>query len=180
MSKTIWFTADTHFGHANIIKYCHRPFANVEAMDEFLILNWNSAVSPYDTVYHLGDFAQGDMGKYLVRLNGHIIILKGSHDRQWGNLEKDSILRISPLDDEYGNPRMIVMCHYSMRSWHLSHFASWHLFGHHHGKLPPYGLSFDVGVDCWNYAPISLEDVAEKMSKLKPIVDFRKSSLLAN
>jgi calcineurin-like phosphoesterase family protein len=61
-----------------------------------------------------------------------------------------------------------------MRSWPNSHYASWHLYGHHHGKLPPYGLSFDVGVDCWDFAPVSLGQVEEKMKTLKPIVDYRK------
>ncbi len=32
-----FFTADLHFGHANIIKYCKRPFTDVAAMDRALI-----------------------------------------------------------------------------------------------------------------------------------------------
>ncbi|MBL8880695.1 MAG: hypothetical protein JNG88_16400 [Phycisphaerales bacterium] len=53
----IWFTADTHFGHANIIKHCRRPFASVEEMDETLLRNINARVGRSDTLYHLGDFA---------------------------------------------------------------------------------------------------------------------------
>jgi calcineurin-like phosphoesterase family protein len=40
------------------------------------------------------------------------------------------------------------------------------LFGHSHGKLPPYGKSFDIGVDCHNYKPLSLDEVVEKMRAL--------------
>jgi calcineurin-like phosphoesterase family protein len=61
-----------------------------------------------------------------------------------------------------------------MRSWPLSHYASWHLFGHHHGRLESYGLSFDCGTDTNNFYPYSLDDVCKKMATLKPIVDFRK------
>ena len=84
--KGIWFTSDTHFSHANIIKYCHRPFASVEEMDEQLVSRWNAAVGPNDTVYHLGDFAVGDgkrFAKRVSRLNGRIKILPGSHDHGW-------------------------------------------------------------------------------------------------
>jgi calcineurin-like phosphoesterase family protein len=45
------------------------------------------------------------------------------------------------------------------------HHGAWHLYGHSHGALPPYGKSFDVGVDCWNYKPVSFEQVQEKMNQ---------------
>jgi len=51
------FTADLHLGHANIIRHCSRPFANVDEMDRTLIDNWNEVVQPSDTVWMLGDFA---------------------------------------------------------------------------------------------------------------------------
>lgn len=37
----IYFTADAHFGHANIIKMCERPFPDVETMNESMIAAWN-------------------------------------------------------------------------------------------------------------------------------------------
>jgi calcineurin-like phosphoesterase family protein len=172
---TIWFTADTHFGHENIIKYCNRPFSTVKEMDAEIVRRWNTVVSHDDIVYHLGDFCANGSEMIRFRLNGQITFIQGDHDRNIrGALLKDHIHIIDPLQDEYGNPRKIVLCHYAMHSWPLSHYASWHLFGHHHGKLEPHGLSFDVGVDCWDFAPVSLEEVAEKMKTLSPIVDYRK------
>jgi calcineurin-like phosphoesterase family protein len=167
-----FFTSDTHFDHKNIIEYSNRPFSSVGEMNEKLIQNWNEVVSKDDVIYHLGDFAFTNPSKFLTRLNGKIFTINGSHDdKNWPYL-----MEIYPegLKDEFGNKRLIVLCHYAMRSWGKSHYASWHLFGHHHGKLESYGLSFDVGVDCNNYYPFSLEDVAKKMKNLKPIVDFRK------
>ena len=170
----IWFTADTHFGHAKIIEYCNRPFSCVEEMDEELIRRWNSQVDVEDEVYFLGDFCLKDPHKYVKRLTGKIFYINGSHDKNMrGYVCPNDIVWIEALDDEYGNPRRIVMCHYAMRSWSRSHYASWHLFGHHHGKLEPHGLSFDVGVDTNDFYPYSLEDVEHKMKKLKPIVDYR-------
>lgn len=88
---TTWFTSDTHFGHANIIKYCDRPFASVDAMNKAIIKNWNSVVSPDDTVYHLGDVALGDINSSLAcvgALNGYKILVLGNHDRPFMEQEK--------------------------------------------------------------------------------------------
>ena len=52
-----WFTADTHFGHANIIKHCNRPWPHIAAHDEALIARWNEVVGESDTAYVIGDFA---------------------------------------------------------------------------------------------------------------------------
>ena len=51
----VYFTADLHLGHANIIGHCGRPFASVEEMDRVLLQNWNDRVRPTDAVYILGD-----------------------------------------------------------------------------------------------------------------------------
>ena len=65
--KDIWVTSDTHFRHANILKFKDsdgnlvRPgFEDVDAMDEHMIERWNSVVKPGDMVYHLGDVVLGD------------------------------------------------------------------------------------------------------------------------
>jgi calcineurin-like phosphoesterase family protein len=78
-----FFTADTHFGHGNIIRYCNRPFACVEEMDAALIARWNRRVGPADTVYHLGDFALGPKAlwpAYRRQLNGTIVFILGNPD----------------------------------------------------------------------------------------------------
>ena len=49
-----FFTSDTHFGHANVIKFDNRPFANIEEHDEELVRRWNAVVKPGDVVCHLG------------------------------------------------------------------------------------------------------------------------------
>ena len=79
----LFFTSDTHFGHENIITFCNRPFESIEEHDRVLIQNWNSVVTPDDTVFHLGDFCFGNGYKWyeiLGQLNGHIYLIRGNHD----------------------------------------------------------------------------------------------------
>lgn len=174
----IYLTSDTHFGHANIIKYCNRPFASASEMDRKLIENWNSVVTQQDTVYHLGDFgfyrSDDEFANIINRLNGNKFIIFGNHDKQLKSNKKLQSLfggcfhgihevKTSFDDEKYH----LVLCHYAMKVWNKSHRGSIHLYGHSHGTLPddPYSYSMDVGVDCNNYTPISFSDVLVKMTK---------------
>ena len=79
----IYFIADTHFNHENIIKYCNRPFKNTEEMNDYIIKKWNSVVKSQDVVYHLGDVGFGtidELKKLLTKLNGTKILVMGNHD----------------------------------------------------------------------------------------------------
>ena len=62
----VFFTSDTHFGHAGIITFCHRPFQDVAQMNETMIANWNRVVGPEDIVFHLGDFCLGGEFAFLA------------------------------------------------------------------------------------------------------------------
>ena len=84
-----WWTSDYHFSHANIIRYCNRPFETVEEMNEVIIRKHNERVKPEDTVFFLGDFIfkggkEGGEERYREferKLNGKFIFIKGNHDR---------------------------------------------------------------------------------------------------
>ena len=77
-----FITSDTHFNHITMIKEGWRNFKTVKEMNSVIINQWNSAVAPGDTVYHLGDVFIGKRGhlQLLSRLNGNIIFIKGNHD----------------------------------------------------------------------------------------------------
>lgn len=85
---TAYVIGDTHFNHANILKFAyeHRPFSNLNEHNEELISRWNSVVNEDDVVYHLGDFALGyktNPEDYLSRLNGTKYLIAGNHDVYW-------------------------------------------------------------------------------------------------
>lgn len=173
---TIYFTSDHHFGHKNIIKYSNRPFSSVEEMDETMIQRWNEKVGPEDEVYHLGDvgLCQADRLKEILdQLNGKIYLLKGNHEKaamacrdrfEWVKHYYELVL--PDLDFQKGQ-QMIALFHYSMRVWNASHWGTYHLYGHSHGNLEddPTMRSFDVGVDCHDFYPISYAEVKGIMNQ---------------
>lgn len=170
---TTFFTADSHFGHANIILYCDRPFQSAEEMDETMIANWNEVVKHDDIVYHLGDFTLGDKltaRRYFKRLQGQIRILCNPwhHDKRWLGGEYYGIssgveYMKSIVILEYNPP--IVLCHYPFANWDKAHHGSWHLHGHSHGKHLAIGRVHDVGVDRNNFYPVSLEEITKIMEE---------------
>lgn len=174
MSK-IWVTSDTHYGHSNIIRYCNRPYKDVEEMNQALITNYNSVVRPEDTVYHLGDFGfmQVDkLKKILSRLNGNKILLYGNHDKVIRGAKgafTESFNFIKDYLEINVDGQKIVMCHYPLLTWNGSGRGSIMLHGHAHGNTNYGHLKnakiLDVGVDCHNYFPISLEEIFRKMEK---------------
>ena len=165
-----FFTSDTHFNHANIIKFCNRPFKDVEQMNEVMIANWNSVIGKDDTVFHLGDFCLGgaaEWTKILDRLNGKIYLIMGNHDLK--NIRQGFISRFEhvamQMHIEVGKQR-IYLCHYSFLCFEGSYKDVWQLFGHVHTRRNNtgndaerlqflYPTQYDVGVDNNGFAPVS-------------------------
>lgn len=181
---TIWFTADLHLGHTNVIKYTNRPFINIEEMDETLINNINRRVKLDDTLYIVGDFAgwsvePKEFERYRRAIqckNLHLII--GNHDRPVLAHLNPLFTSIHDLLDLMINGQRITLCHYAMKTWHQSHRGAWSLYGHsHHGLEDDSSLlSIDIGVDGkgYNYSPLSLADIRAKMNEKKWISPFIK------
>ena len=162
----VFFTSDQHYGHAMIIDYCKRPFADIEEMNETLIANHNALVGKKDTVYHLGDFAFRGAGRdYLKRLNGKHILILGNHDKasQQVDVGWQEVAMVKQIKVE---GQLIWLSHYAHLVWPQSHYGAWHLFGHTHGSVAGVGKSMDVGVDSNNFAPWSFEEIKEVMEQL--------------
>ena len=191
--KTIWFSADTHYSHANVISLCNRPFCNIYEHDQVLIQNDNSVVSNEDDYYFLGDFAFRCSAERVLeiikRLNFRkMYFLFGNHDKamrqaiQRGMLDKeinngkieiiggkepitDTTIAISKMLDING--QKIFISHYGHRTWPGAFRNCIHLYGHSHSNLLPLYKSMDVGVDCHNFFPISFEEILFAMNNVK-------------
>jgi calcineurin-like phosphoesterase family protein len=182
-TKPLWFTSDTHFGHANILRYCSRTrnhFRNIDEHDDGLVEKWNARVGKDDTVFHLGDFAFMKPSKFsdlVFRLNGQIHFVHGNHDKLDDSHYKNRFAFIEDdiVELEVDQPRTseglklkysvqpIVLCHYPFQTWNRMYYGAWHLHGHCHGTLPQNNelARLDVGVDVHALAPVSFAEVRD-------------------
>ena len=177
---TQWFTADLHLGHANVIGYSQRPWADVAAMNAGLVERWNALVEPDDTVWVLGDVAMGSIAETLplvARLRGHKRLVAGNHDRCWaGHGAKAAAwteryrdagfeaVQQGPITLAIGEHRVLVD-HFPYRGDSHDHDryveqrppdrGRWLLHGHVHERWRQRGRMINVGVDAWDQRPVS-------------------------
>lgn len=165
----LYFTADCHFHHKNVIKYCDRPFRDIEEMDKKLIRNWNEVVTAKDEVYILGDFTFKGLDAVealLSQLKGTKHLVRGNHDSTF----RDSMpyaSDVSYAEIQYQN-QWFILSHYPFLSWNGMHRGSIQLHGHQHNTCE-YNLDclekeirrYDVGVDANCYKPVSAESIID-------------------
>ena len=195
---TVFFTSDTHFGEARILRAAKRPFATIAEHDEHLKRGWNETVGEDDEIWHLGDvgIAPGPDGMtaLLEALHGRKHLIIGNNDGPktlaspaWASVQHYTELRLDHDDfgldqskvmnvidsnqlerDAGGKPvptfphparREVhcILCHYAFRTWNQMGKGSIDLHGHSHVMLKELTRQFDVGVDAWNYRPVTLE-----------------------
>lgn len=187
--QKIFFTADLHFGHANVIKFDQRPFQTVEEMDSELISRWNAKVGKGDLVYVLGDFiwksSSSEAHVLIKSLNGQIILIKGNHDRFLHNASaKNALAGIKDFDDicvtlNDGSKRRCILSHYFMPFYIGHRYGAIHLHGHSHTteeskdereiieRLKEKGYNpkiYNVGCMYWDYEPVTLDEIISKMA----------------
>ena len=172
---TTFFTSDSHVGHAGMLSPRMgrpRPFSSVEEMDEAMVSAWNNRIRPSDRVFHLGDFAYGCSQKHarsiFERLNGHRTLIRGNHEA-WGERLPweggiHDVMRLSVQDSGMPEPVHLWLSHYCHATWPDSYRGRIHLYGHSHGAIPPTARSCDVGVDVWQFRPVTIPEVQELLA----------------
>lgn len=159
------FWSDTHFGHANVITYCKRPYATVDQMREGLVERWNFAVQDGDEVFFLGDFAFGSraqMESIFARLRGNKHLVRGNHDRRNRDVFKLPWASQEDLHVVREDGARVVACHYPLEAWEGAHKGYLHAHGHSHGTLKrQLPRRYDVGVDVWAY-PVAMSHLVQR------------------
>ena len=202
-----WFTADTHFGHGNIIKYCQRPFMSreereatradpraklrlsdetVRRHDDAILRAINERVQADDHLWIVGDFCWGGLAEareYRDRIRCQNVFLV------WGNHDRGDIAPVFADTMEQGMIRVegqeIWLNHYPMRSWNKAFHGSWHFYGHVHGRLQREdqrnlsALVKDVSVDACDYRPWSFAELRDYMAPRLEAFNRNKAAFMA-
>lgn len=182
--RDIWVISDTHFFHKNILTFTDGAsgklvrgdrFADVDAMNEHMLEQWNSTVKKGDIVYHLGDVfigAKEDFQKFWPKLNGSKRLIVGNHDdikylSSGGFFQKVSMWRMFP---EFG----LMFSHVPLHSSNLLRLkekgGSWpddcesllNVHGHIHQNPSPEGTYRNVSVEAIDYTPVNIEELRVK------------------
>lgn len=193
----MYVVSDTHFFDKNLLgmdDFAPRPFDSTEAMNEAIIKNWNNRVEPNDIVYHLGDIAVnytkppriGDeqVLQVLNELNGHLVLIKGNHDRRdlFKYLDAHNYLIHGQPKFEFHDVGKLIK--YNHQQFYMTHYPLLlgiapqilNLHGHIHHYMVPTENNINVGIDAPELdllpnkpqfgAPILLREVDE-IAKLK-------------
>lgn len=177
--SNIFLISDTHFSHKGIVNFLRadgvtkeRPWNNIEEMDEALVKNWNSVVSPKDKVYHLGDVCINRSAlKILSRLNGEKRLIKGNHD----------VFRVEEYAEYFKDIRAVhtlnefILSHIPLHPTHVMERWKGNIHGHlHSSSVQMYQSAFDyvkdprylcVSVEQINYTPISFEEAKKRFEE---------------
>ena len=176
-----FFVSDNHFFHANIIRYCDRPWnggrdengeivvsqEDVEEMNEDMIRRWNSVVCPGDVVWNLGDFCFGrkeNVLEILPRLNGKINLVMGNHDRH-----KIGFYYEAGFHRVYDRPVIIddfIVLSHTPVQWVKDGGVFANFYGHVHNQemyRRETRNSYNCCVEVNDYTPVQFETIMERM-----------------
>jgi len=170
----IYFTADLHLGHANVIRFCNRPFQSVEEMDEALIAYWNAVVKNNDDIYILGDLFYRNAipaEETLKKLKGRKHLILGNHDKSWTAAidlpryfaEVTNLLTYKRDGVKY------TLCHYAMLSWEGRGHGGYMIHGHNHNNPLDYTDKYllNAGVDINSFKPVTLDELIRNNESFK-------------
>lgn len=167
-----FFTADTHFADDPVRRFFDRPFTSIAAMDA-AIVDRARMVRADDDLWILGDFAacETDAGRMAAQaafdaLPGRKHLVRGNHDPEW-LVQALPWTSIHDLVEISIGERRFVLCHYPLVTWNNARSGTIQLFGHVHNRWRGGEGQLNVGVDQWDFTPITA-DQAELEALILP------------
>lgn len=166
-----FFISDTHFFHANILKFTDdvgkkiRPWDDLEDMHEFMIKRWNSVVKDNDYVYHLGDVTfqyNGAFNNLMSRLKGKKRLIVGNHDKIWNPALQMHFEKVDLWKGfkEYNFTAVhIPLMLTSLRD------GAYCVHGHVHQNSLNNPNYINVSCEVRDYTPVSIEEIGQEITK---------------
>lgn len=172
MTHEKWFISDTHFFHANILKFTgkdgeriRKEFETLEEMHETVIENWNNHIAEEDYVYHLGDVTfryDGAFNNLMSRLKGKKRLIVGNHDKLtnpalFKHFEKIEIWK--GFSDKEADIAFTAS-HFPLPQYVLRN-GKHNAHGHIHQNKSPEAHQQNLSVEAINYMPRHIDQVTE-------------------
>jgi calcineurin-like phosphoesterase family protein len=163
------FIADLHLGHRSVFELDGGPFKTLEERDAFLTQSCSVPPGPGSTLWLLGDVTlkKAHLLPFMETIRPHwnkINLIRGNHDDRAAWRHRDL------FDNAYEafylrvcKEIRVYLSHYACRTWRGSNRGSFHIHGHSHGALQPWGRSMDAGAVCVEFKPLPLLAAVEKM-----------------
>lgn len=165
----MWFTSDWHLDHANILDFEkeRRKICNgkISKMTDALISRYNNLIKKEDICYHLGDFSLRNSDNWywykrcLDKMNGIKILILGNHDKLNPFLYIDCGFQSVHTSLDIGSYILVhdpaITIVNKERKW---------LCGHIHTIFKKKNNVTNVGIDVWDYNPVSIE-MLDKFNK---------------
>lgn len=159
MSANIFFIADTHFGHENLVWGIRKQFSNIKDHDETIVQIWNATVKQKDIVWHLGDVAwTKEALQWVKMLHGHKRLIMGNHDHfPILDYVASGFEKIYGIYKKYD----MVMSHIPIHVRSLEDRWCFNVHGHIHYKKDDIVDSryYNVCCDHHHFLPVSLETI---------------------
>ena len=163
----IYFTADQHFDHEGILDSTGRPFSRVSLMNKAIIKNYNDIVNDNDEVYFVGDVSllkhKNLIAKHVQQLKGVKHLILGNHDclkvfeyEEVGFMTVHTGLRVEEFF-LYHDPSVSAIYRNEQQ----------YICGHVHDLFKHIKNVVNVGVDVWDFKPVSIDEVRQLFIDLK-------------
>jgi calcineurin-like phosphoesterase family protein len=166
-----YYTADPHFGHASILRFCSRPFRDVAEMDAHILSAYQAVMRAKDDLWIIGDFAFAKIDEatrleaLLAAIPGRKHLIKGNHDKPWMTTLSGWHSVHDLIEVKEGGYRL-TLCHYPMVTFPGARHQAVQLFGHVHQNWKGSRNSVNVGVDVWGFRPVTLPDILDRAQTL--------------
>lgn len=161
--KNVYVASDLHLGHANIIKYCDRPFESPDHMNAVLLENFKATLTDKDILIIVGDLAMNFKvfaNPFLRQLACKKMLIVGNHDHDrkedFFKFDVDIMLPWFSYGDK-------VFTHYPMPEFVLNDLGfETNVHGHIHNQplhpmLGKGNRHINVSMEMHDYKPTQLE-----------------------